>query len=495
MKPADCNNISPALTTIFDSYSVFYPVIGTLTLLLLPSHALAAEWRLKLSLNMAEIYSDNIRMSPRGKEQADLATQISPGLTLTATGPKLTINARYQMQNQLYMKNSGQNSIRHQLNADAHTELLANRLFLDGAASVSQQNTSILGPQALTNVNITANRADVMTLTLSPYLEHRFGNQATGEVRYTHSELNTSAAGLANNQTDRLMLKLDSGTSFNALAWNVNYSTQQARYSNYLQAINNETYTGTLIYRITPRFALNAVGGFEKSNYIALGAPPSGAIYSMGFSWAPSPRTTIEASTGHRYFGNNSALNINHRTRRTHWQLSYSEDITTTQAQFLANTNTPPQLPPGAVNLLSNQVFLQKRLQSTVTLNGLRNTFTFTLFNTARDAQTSQTQNLALFGPANLSLGNNSKQLGGNAYWSSKISPHTTSNLTLGYTANDFPAVGVTSYDKNLQVGFTTQLDSKLNGHINLRHSQRNSNLANSDYQENSLNASLLMQF
>lgn len=463
---------------------------------LLPAQpAIAAEWRLKLSLNIAETYSDNIRMASRGNERSDWVTQVSPGLAITAEGPGLKLNTRYQMQNQLYAANQQRNSTRHLLNADAHRELIKSQLFIDGSASVSQQNISALGAQAINNINLTANRADVTTLTISPYLVHRFGSEADGEIRYTQALVNTNAAGLANTRTSRLALKLDSGEAFKSLAWHLNYNQQQSSYSNFVQTINTSTYTGNLSYRITPRFALNAVAGYEKSDYNPTGRPPAGPIYSAGFSWAPGTRTTIEASAGQRYFGSNFALNAKHHSRRTTWSMSYNEDITTTQAQMLANTGTFNQPQSGPTNLLSNQVFLQKRLQTSATLNGQRNTLTFTLFDVLRNGQTPQTQNIALFGVANQALGNNSKQLGGTAFWSSKITPHTTSNLTLGYAVNSFPSLGITSYDKNLQLGISTQLQTKLNSLIEWRRNQRNANLANSDYMENTLSASLMMQF
>lgn len=470
-------------------------VLFAIAALLLAQPAGAAEWLLKLSMNLAEAYSDNIRMAPRGREQGDWVSQVSPGLILTATGPKLKLNARYQIQNQFYLVNSAQNSTKHQLNADVHTELVNDQLFMDGNASVGQQSISALAPQAMNNINITANRADVMTLSVSPYLRHRFEDLASSEVRYTQAAVNTNAAGLANTQTGHLALKLDSGDAFKTLGWGLNYSQQQSVYSNYVQAINNVSYKGNLSYRITPRFALNAVAGYEKSDYISTGLAPVGAIYSAGFSWAPGERTSIDASAGQRYFGSNYSLNAKHRTRRTTWNINYSEDITTTQAQFLANTGAPGQPLPGPVNLLSNQVFLQKRLQTSATLNGKRNTLNFTLFDALRNAQTAQAQNLALFGAANQALGNNSKQLGGNASWSSKISPHTTSNLALGYTVTNLPAVGVTSYDRNLRLGITTQLQTKLSSLIEWRYNRHNDSQIIGNYQENALSASLFMQF
>jgi len=463
--------------------------------LLLPQQVDAAEWTVKPSLSLTENYSDNIRRAPRGNEQSDLITQISPGLNLTGTGPKLTFSTIYQMQNLFYAKNKQSDSTTHNLSTSAHTELVNNQLFLDGIASVSQQNTGTLGPQTLNNFNITANRAEVRSLSISPYLRHRFQGWANSEVRYTHGVVSTNAVGLANSQTDSVLLSLDSGYSFTTLRWGMHYNNQKSSYGNALQTINSDTYAGNLGYMITPRFTLNASAGHEKFNYVSVARPPQGSHYSAGFTWAPSQRTNIDASIGHRFFGQTFALNARHRSRKTTWNLGYSEEVTTTQAQFQANAGLPAPILPGSSNFLSNQVFLQKRLTASVTMTGHSNTLNFNLFDSSRNAQTSQAQNLALLGAANLALGNKSKQLGGNASWVRQISPYTSTHLTLGYIKNNFPALNITNNDKNIQLGIHSKLQPDLGYSVSLRHNQYHSTLPNSNSRENAITAALLMQF
>jgi len=464
-------------------------------MLWLPQPVDASEWTVKPSLSLTENYSDNIRHAPRGNEQSDWITQISPGLNLTGAGPKLTFSTVYQMQNLFYAKNRQSDSTRHSLSTNTHTELINNQLFLDGIASVSQQNTGTLGPQTLNNFNITANQTEVRSLSISPYLRHRFQGWANSEVRYNHGVISTNAVGLAKNQTDSVLLSLDSGYSFTTLRWGMHYNNQKSSSGNSLQTVNSDTYAGNLGYMITPRFTLNAKAGYEKFNYISVAKPPQGPHYSAGFTWAPSQRTNIDASIGHRFFGQSFSLNARHRSRKTLWNLGYSEDVTTTQAQFQANAGLPAPILPGSTNFLSNQIFLQKSLSASVTMTGHRNTLNFNLFDSSRDAQTSQTQNLALLGAANLALGNKSKQLGGNASWSRQISPYTSTNLTLGYIKNSFPALNITSNDKNIQLGINSKLQPDLGYSVSLRHNQYTSTLPNSDSQENALTATLLMQF
>ena len=473
--------------------TVLCPV--TAVMLLLPQLANAGEWTVKPILTLSENFSDNIARAPRGKEQSDLITQLNPGLTLTGTGPSLTLNTQYTMQNLLYARNSQNNAIRHNLTGNAHSELIKERFFIDGVASVSQQYTNTLGPQALNNFNITANRADVRSLSISPYLRNRFQGWANSEVRYTHGIVSTSAVGLANNQTDSLSLSLNSGHSFTALRWGIHYSKQKSSYGNALKAINNQTYAANLGYMITPRFSLNASVGYEKSDYASIASQPQGSHYSAGFTWSPSQRTSVDASIGHRFFGNNFALHAKHRSRHTTWSLGYSEDITSTQSQLLMNTGLPAQIFPGPANFFTNRVFLQKSLAASAAINGKRNSVTFNLFNTMRTSQTSQALNLGLLGALNQTLSDQSTQLGGNATWSSNISPYTTGNLTLGYTKSSFPAAGITSNNKNLQFGLSSKIQPDLGYSISMRHNRYDSNLPNSASRENALTASLLMQF
>ena len=473
----------------FRGFSILSPITAALILFTQPGHA--SEWTLKPSLNFTENYSSNILRATRGNEQADWVTQFTPNLSLNSTGPRLKLDSTYQMQNLRYAKNNQRNTTRHQLNAHAHAELINEQLFMDGTATISQQNTNPLASQAPNNFNPTGNLAQVVNLSASPYLKYRLEGLANGEARYTHAAVSSNATGLANTQTDSILLQLSSGHSFTTLHWGAQYNKQKSAYGNALQTINSEMYSGNLAYMVTPRFSLNATAGQEKSDYIALGKRPSGPSYSAGFSWAPSQRTNLTANYGHRFFGPSYKVEAKHHSRRTVWTLSYNEDITTTQAQFLTGQNVLQ----GPTNFLSNRVFLQKRLQVGATLTGRKDTLIINLFNSLRQAQTAQTQNLALLGAANVALSDNTNQLGATSSWHRKINPGTNADLTVGYTKSSFSGLGVSSYNKNVQLRVTTKLQADLSYSVSVQHNQYNSSLANSAMQETSMTASLLMQF
>ena len=244
---------------------------------------------------------------------------------------------------------------------------------------------------------------------------------------------------------------MNSGPAFKTLGWGLSYSKQKTTYDNTANILaqnrDNEIISGNLRYMVTPRFSLTATGGYEKNDYVSIGTKPEGSYWSGGFSWAPSAMTSIDASAGRRFFGNTYSLAASHRTRLTAWSLGYSEDITTSQSQFLipatidtssflnqlwAATIPDPVirqqvvdafiqgngLPPAladSVNYLTNRIFLQKSLHASVAVLGAKNTLVLSLFNMSRDAQTAQALDSTLFGSSNLALSDRTKQVGGNA--------------------------------------------------------------------------------
>jgi len=510
-----------------------FPAICSITtaMLLVYSHAGAAEWKFTPSLALIETYTDNVALAPPGHEKSEFITQINPGISLMGTSPRLKLNANYVMQNLVYAEDSSRDTMNHILNADANAELVDNLLFLDGRAAISQQNISLLGPQAADNTNITGNRTEVRTYTVSPYLRHSFSNYASTEIRYAHDEVSTGGSGLLNTQTDRIQLGLNSGSAFRTLGWGLNYSNGKTSYGNTantsIQDIDTEVLSGSLRYSVTPKFRLTATGGYEKNNYISVGAKPEGSFWSAGFSWAPSARTSIDASAGRRFFGDTYSLAASHRTRLTAWSLNYSEDITSTQSQFLipvtidtasflnqlwAATIPDPvirqqtvdafiqgnALPPAlaqSVNYFTNRFFLQKRLQASVAVTGTKNTLVLSLFSVSRDAQTAQAQDSALFGSSILALTDRTKQVGGTAFWNWRIDPRTSANINAVYARNTYPSLGRTDNDKTIRLSLTRQFQPKLSGSVELRRLQRDSSQDGGDYRENALIASLFMRF
>lgn len=515
---------------------LFTQLAWTLTALALsmPSRSYAADWKIIPSLNLKETYSDNVRLSQPGTEKSDFITQVSPGIAVSATGARLKMNASYMMQNTAYARESSRITTNHQLNGSGNAELIEHLFFLDGRASLAQQNISLFGAQPTDNTNITGNRASVGTYSISPYLRHRFDGIATSELRYIHDEVRTRVGGLSNSKGDSALLNVSSGPAFRRIGWGLHYNKNNTEYANN-SSFDVESYSGDLSYQVTPKFSLKATKGYEKYNYLTAGSSPEGGTWTAGFAWSPSSRTSLEASTGHRTFGKTSALAATHRSRNTVWSIGYSEDITTTRSQFqssqiaaipatASNANLlyqvygmlyPERDPalrkqdvdnaiqhgnlslafPDNRNYLTNRVFLQKQLQATVALNSAKSTVVLSAYSNEREAQTASAIDSLLLGSGNLSLNDRTKTIGGNAMLNWRFASRTSANARVGHTRNRSLSTGLTTNYLTMGLGLTRQIRPKVAGTVELRRNQADSNQSGSNYRENAIFANLHMVF
>lgn len=491
---------------------------------LLAPHSGAAEWKIKPSINLRETYTDNLNLSSGNEKKSSFVTEVSPGVSITGSGAGLKVQADYVMQNLFYSNGGNSSETRHQLNAFANAELVKNLFFLDSTASISQQNISPFGAQSAGTINKSGNTSEVRAYSISPYFKHNFGNIATSEVRYTHDSVNAGTGGFSDSQGNRLSFNANSRPSFGTIGWGLQYYKEKVSSSN-IDGVDNTSYSGTLRYLVTPRLSLNATAGHEKFSYVSVKDKPEDNFWNVGFSWAPTSRTSVMASTGRRFFGNTYSLAANHRSRNTVWSIGYDEDITSTRSQFLLpatistsvflnnlwtasipdpvtrqrmvdifirNTGIPRAL-SDSVNYFTNQYFLQKRLQASVAVNSPKSTAIFSVFNTIREAQMSQTIDSRLLGANNLNLQDNTRQVGGNAIWNWRLSPRSDFNISAGYSRVKSLTTDRIDHNKTLNLALSKRFTPDLTGTIELRRLQQNSNQNNGNIRETAISASILM--
>ncbi|HTD04333.1 TIGR03016 family PEP-CTERM system-associated outer membrane protein [Undibacterium sp.] len=490
----------------------------------LAAGAHAAEWKITPTVNLTETYTDNVRLAPDNQKQSSFITAVSPGVDFSAVGAQARMRVSYQMQNLYYTRDANGITTNHLLNADGNTALVKDLFFLDGSASITQQNQNPFGPEANNNLNLSSNRTEVRTYRASPYFKHAFDNQASAELRYTHDSVTSSTGGLNDSTGDQVSLSVASGTAFQKVKWGFHYDDQKSTFKDAFNSLESQTGGLDLSYNLSSRFALTASSGYEKNSYISLdGKKPQGAYWSAGFNWSPSERTNLAFSTGRRFYGQTFSLTGTQRTRATAWALGYHEDLTTTRQQFLVpgsvNTSTflnqlwqtsipdpivrqqlidsfirsngLPSSLAQPINTFSNQVFLQKMLQGSVAVTGAQNTVVFSLYNSRREAQSAA---IGPTDPSNLNSLGDVKQTGASVLWNLVFSPRTSANFSLGYDRADASSTGERDYNKLFRAAITRDLQPKLKATLEYRHNQKDSNIGVNDFRENALTLSFLLR-
>lgn len=485
----------------------------------------AAEWKITPTVNLTETYTDNVTLAPADQKQSSFVTQTMPGVDISAVGAQARIKLNYQMQNLYY--SSGANGVKtnHLLNADANAELLKDLFFLDGTATVNQQNLSPFAAESASNLNLTNNRAEIRTYNVSPYFRHAFDQTASAELRYTRSSVSSSAGGTIDSTGDHTSFSIKSGTAFQKVKWGFVYDDQKTKFDNSITSIDTQSAGINLGYYLTPRFSLTMTGGYEKNNYIALnGEKPAGAYWSAGFDWEPTERTSLILSAGRHFYGTAYTLTASERTRATTWSLGYNEGITTTSQQFqvpgnintstflnqlwqtsvpdpvlrqqlvdsFIRTNGLPASLAQSINTYSNQVFLQKSLQGSVAITGAQNTVLLSIYNTLRNAQSAP---LGPVDPSNPNALTNTKQSGANVMWNLVFSPRTSANVSLGYNRASADLTGERDNNYLFRAAVSRDLQPKMKATLEYRRNQKDSNLSANNFQENALSLFLLMSF
>lgn len=490
-------------------------------------------WQIRPSLSVSEHFSDNIALAPAGSARNEWTTRIRPSVLVTGNSARLRFSALYAPE---FLRRELENTsgISHFLDASGRAELLARTLFVDLRSSISQQNISLQGPQADNNINTASNRASIYHYSVSPYVHHEFGTDAIGEFRLTRDAMRIGGGGggnisgntaaVSSSNSSRIDALLSNGPAYKLVTWNLALQRSAVDYEQTGQKVNSDFVSGSVGRLVAQDIRLNAKVGYENSGYLdASGQQLSGVFWNVGPEWTPSPRTRMSATFGRRYFGPSRAFRIDHRSRLTVWGLDYSEGVTTTR--FNQTVQAPSALAlltdavlrndpqfkdpivrqnevqnriatiPGArltepLNFLTDALFLEKRLQGTVGIQGQINTVFANLFVSNREALS-----VGAGTGVDFAVTQSIRQSGVSLSWNSRLTGSLSSNLNLAVARNTFGRLDRTDRITILRWSVTEQFTPKVTGSFSLSRSQNDSNLSASAYQENAVTVTLGMRY
>jgi uncharacterized protein (PEP-CTERM system associated) len=501
------------------------PLAAALALALAP--AARAELKFSPSVALTETYTDNVNLAPDEQARSQFIVDLAPTFALAANTRRLQLAAAYSFHSYAYAHRDVPNVIRsnRQLQANARARLIDELLFVDAAANRGQQSVSAFGPLINDNPYSAVNRTEVSTWSISPYLMHRFGSSADLMLRYTRDAVDTGTQAFGNTRADSVAFSLGSARE-RRLGWNLHYDRQRL-VDRLAGPSQSESALAQLSYRLVPSFALTASGGHDQYDYQSLGGRTGGNNWSVGLQWTPSPRTSLQASTGHRYFGKTSTLAATHRSRHSVWSINYNEAVTTTRQQFLlpATIDTAslldrlfaPNIPdpvarqqaieaylratglPASlannVNYLSNRYMLQKQFQASAIFTGAYSVLMLSANDTRRTGLSLQQTDSALLGSSLASLNENVRQQTLSAMLTYRLSSRSQAIATATAGRNDSLATGIRTDNRGLRLGLSHQFERNLQGLLEVRHVQGGAGATGASvYRENAISATLSLK-
>ena len=467
--------------------------------------ARAARWDLTPRLYIGESYSDNVTLVSRNQLD-DFITEITPGVSVRGKGSRLMVNLDYNYQLRRYAFNPKFNADSNQLQANATANIIRDILFVDVRGNISQQQISPRGGFSSSNLNVTGNRATVMTYGISPYVRHHFGPYAQSEVRYDLDRIETTnggqtlntaaqqAANQLNSDRTNLTAYLQSGRYFRRLPWKVDFSRSETtgRGTSGTNA-NFQRVTGSLSYVLTRKYRINSTVGYEENTYTSSQGATSGQFWTLGGTWTPSPRTELTAAFGERYFGNTISMHASHRHKHWIFTADYSEEPRLSTQQILSQQLIPlvdafgqPVFNPDTssriflpVNTrqLTNQVYIDKRLTAALTYQTPRNTISVNGYTSDQTGQAT---------------GGAQTQRGLGMTWTHPLSPRLSGGTGANWYTTDSGTGGQFTYYE-FRPFLKYQLGPSINANLEYRYVENDTDSVGGGYIENMVSAFLSM--
>lgn len=502
--------------------------------------AYAFDWQLRPNLSMSEIFSDNLNLSANAKKSG-FVSEVSPSLSLYGQSPWSNFNLNYRLQGLYNAGGRDAVDINHQLQMSSLYQAIRNTFFIETSSSISQQNLSNAFI-ATDNISGNGNRTQVKNFSISPYLTPHFGQYGSGLFKVGYNRVsfdnsnnsnNAQVSPLLNNlisdsETFSRQARLSSGSYFNRVNWNLNYSAQdQNRVSG--NDVRFEQYMADARYYVNSKFNVFAQGGEENNHYQTLNNNiKNGFFYTVGGQWSPSRWYSIEAGVGnndhvtvqynpsqnltsnityqYKSVGLNTGsswnANLNYRAAQGSLGFKYFQDTTTVQQMLIEQgvivngqfvQLTPAQLALFSQNNLGSfitssanfvdDVIVRKRGDLTFAYQTGKSSYNASVYNERRTYSLSTNQD-TIYGVSGSWQWQFESRLSFflQPLWQSTegIVPNKRYDVAMGLTRS-IP----------INLGRPTQMNTRLE----LRHIEQMSNNAGFDYTENRATANFFVQF
>ncbi|MBE0437090.1 MAG: TIGR03016 family PEP-CTERM system-associated outer membrane protein [Methylomicrobium sp.] len=478
------------------------------------TNAWALNLRFRPSIFLQEVYSDNIRLAPKGEEESAWVTAITPGFFVNGQSGRYNLNLNYRLQS---IYNAGGDSnidLNQQLQFNGNYIVSPGRFFVQARSSISQQNIS---NTRIVSDNFTGDRGNTSTIStfgIAPIWTPRFGSYANGMVRASYDRVSSSDGPLSDTDSFSQNVMLNSGRYFSRVGWRLNFNNRINRNSSG-EEIRFQDSNALLRYNLNRKFSLLAQGGFANNDFRSTtGFSRNGFYYNFGGQWRPSQRFSISAGYGNNSFvtvfispfqrlqwtttfrnndvgtntGNVWQTNLRYFTPRSVVNLTYNEDTTTVQQvlfdiiPFEDDPDNPTDLDSILFNpanpSLIDDVFVRKRGQLSYSYRTGKSIVSANVFTERRTFQESQVKD---------------EVYGIRGTWMWRFMPRTNTFLSSGYQVTDTDS----STDNRFDVAFRVQRSilRQLNGNIEYRYINQSSNSNINSFDENRISLNLMAFF
>ncbi len=496
--------------------------ISIAVLALYHSPVKAFNWRIQPQISLEQIYSDNIRLSNQNIQSA-LVTKVSPGVSVHGSSGISVFDLNYSVEGIYNGFGDSGLDIHNQLQMNTDYEFVKDRLYLQSSSSISQQNSSNR-QIAVDNVSGANNSSTIQTFKLSPTWTPHFRNYVEAELTASYDQVSSKGGtdNLSESNTFSQNVNLRSGRYFSLFSWTLEFSNS-VRSNSGGEDVSFQNSQFEISYAFNRKFNVFAQVGQSNNSFSSqVDSDRNGISYSFGGNWVPSGRLNVKAGYGNNrfitvsitpinrlnwvttYSNNDIGLNkgsrwdsyLNYTTRRSVWNISYSEDTVTTQQLLLdqqiyntvdafgnriQNPLAAAAFRNAALPTLTDEVFVTKTAQLSVSMKTGKSNLNASLSKTYREFELS---------------GNEEEVTSLSAGWNWRFMPRSHSNIQVNWQETESKGNSVFSDERfDVSLGLNRNIFSRVNGSLIYRFIDQSSNDNLNSYTENRITANLSIHF
>ena len=305
--------------------------------------------------------SDNLSRGVDGGE-AGYRVEVEPYVRASVGTSRAQGTLRYSARmGYSSVENDAASGLRHTLNARGNALLIGDWLGVQGSANTFFTNTSAFGTLSEDPESSSLNTTRVSTMSLTPYVQGRWGSFADYRAQYTltRTSLSGTASNLLARQNEQVQARLSSGPQFSRWGWSLQGGASTREYRNGV-SLDSTSTTATLFYVFSPELRLGV-----SANHLYIerltneDGETSGWGPGLSVDWSPNRRTSLRMNVARQYYGNSGQMALSHRSQRWTFGADYSRGVYSSNNAGILTLNMSDLISAGAFAPALNPVFQQ----------------------------------------------------------------------------------------------------------------------------------------
>lgn len=340
--------------------SVFSVILLAAVLVAAPRWAMALD--IVPSIEVTEIYTNNVDLQPDGFKEHEWVTRVAPRIHLESVGSVLSFDLDYTLESLFYAKESDRNEVHNQLQSSALLDVVGESLQLAASAEVEQINLRPERAVASSNINATGNRGDRRVVSVGPRWSQPVFGSSVLDGHVTASQINFSGDDQEVQDVDAIYGRIALHSDHNLWRRNLSYELAY-EYHRYDYEISDEVVVQSsyleLGYELGERLTLLALAGLDSDIENIRSRSMKKSRWEMGVL-SSTANSRLRATIGHRYFGTTYSFDWENRREEAIYRVSYQETPVTTELSSLERVGMPAILPGDGPQILFPETALDR---------------------------------------------------------------------------------------------------------------------------------------